>query len=782
MNKTKSVVLSIFVLLFLLFVFPLFHAQELQTLTEQQIKDIHSQKPEDIDFAKLSPQEIAQLTTVQKQGVTAEQIKDHLEKIDDLSKFKNAQTALQLHFGTTVKSLGQGAKITGTILQATTGAGESIELSSKQGWELTLTDKGEILVTRPHVINRNQIANTDAFTLTENVDLVLEDGTTIKQIKNISFKQGKAYVKKGKEATVDAYHLYAKENEVTLYFNELPESQENYFSILPEGISIGTTESGLVHVDPQPGNKLFAMVKRNYATLPPSLVPDDRDTLSIQVSDGDGLQVTSREESGFTPLITHQDKNGAVQIRTGRMAFHLEYGKILVSQSKPLPFDKPLEEIPSSVAFELTQGATTLRTSSSNRFVLLRSDTEIAGTNMGLRVSNSIDVNSMKTREDLQFKYPALTFAIKDVDAEIQQIETALQEIAEGKLEALLTLGLVPRLEHLKTIKIQKVSSNLVQFIDEWLEQNTERAKKITGFVFDGDFNAAAGGGEETGKFVFGERLVDASTLLEHPIRGRTPSQIVDHEYAHLLDNYIIRDEEHYPREIRDRQGVEARYNQLLTSEFIRLTQTESFKKLRGELDAFQTRINHLGSLKEGKVTLADIEEQYGKIPPEEYAPYDGSFLHNTQPLIGMPLLTLEINEHLQTLENIPSVINDIRAGLSGAANKYPPARKYEQKFDQFIREETGLPPYAFKDYGDAEANHKFAEVSSTLTEIDRDVARRKIAQGNDFFRQATQLAYDTGKMSREDYSYRMENYCARNPCGKCVIYTLTCTPEPAVP
>ncbi|HII88528.1 TPA: hypothetical protein HA253_02965, partial [Candidatus Woesearchaeota archaeon] len=79
MNKTKSVVLSIFVLLFLLFVFPLFHAQELQTLTEQQIKDIHSQKPEDIDFAKLSPQEIAQLTTVQKQGVAAEQIKDHLE-------------------------------------------------------------------------------------------------------------------------------------------------------------------------------------------------------------------------------------------------------------------------------------------------------------------------------------------------------------------------------------------------------------------------------------------------------------------------------------------------------------------------------------------------------------------------------------------------------------------------------------------------------------------------------------------------------------------------------
>lgn len=221
---------------------------------------------------------------------------------------------------------------------------------------------------------------------------------------------------------------------------------------------------------------------------------------------------------------------------------------------------------------------------------------------------------------------------------------------------------------------------------------------------------------------------------------------------------------------------------------------SDAFKQMIGGLQKFQQRLAALSELKrfsERPLSPEDMEKEHGKISPEEYEPYDSFLLFNLANELSQPLTAFAHAEHgeEEKLENIPSVVFEIHELLKDMRTEYLPAKKYEQQFVKFIKEETGLPPYAFRDYNKerdtatslVSAPH-FAEVSSTLTEINRDLVRRKIAQGNDFLREATQLAYDTEKIDAEEYAYRMGAYCVSHPCGKCLMYTLTCTQEPASP
>ena len=135
-----------------------------------------------------------------------------------------------------------------------------------------------------------------------------------------------------------------------------------------------------------------------------------------------------------------------------------------------------------------------------------------------------------------------------------------------------------------------------------------------------------------------------------------------------------------------------------------------------------------------------------------------------------------------QEVKDLPDVISETEASLESFSEKYPPSAEAHKKFVQLIQNKFLLPPYAFRDYGDGgPGEHRFAEVSSTFTEVDKEDVRRGISQGNTFIRDATQLAYDSSKISREEYEYRMGNYCENNQCGKCLIYALTCTPEAEV-
>jgi len=88
-----------------------------------------AEEPEPADLSRMTTEDIAALTKDQKNALTAEQLKYHLEKIGDLHEFKNAGTALEAKFGTKILDLASGARLTGTILTATTGQRETINLS-----------------------------------------------------------------------------------------------------------------------------------------------------------------------------------------------------------------------------------------------------------------------------------------------------------------------------------------------------------------------------------------------------------------------------------------------------------------------------------------------------------------------------------------------------------------------------------------------------------------------------------------------------------------------------
>ena len=114
---------------------------------------------------------------------------------------------------------------------------------------------------------------------------------------------------------------------------------------------------------------------------------------------------------------------------------------------------------------------------------------------------------------------------------------------------------------------------------------------------------------------------------------------------------------------------------------------------------------------------------------------------------------------------------------------KHPSFVKLHERLEKLTKEKFLLPPYAFHDYAVKssfsdllkERKHSFAEVSSTYTEYSREEVQKSIRRGNDFVRKATQLAYDSGKIDKQEYEYRMGTYCKSNECGPCLIYTLPC-------
>ncbi|MEK6899882.1 MAG: hypothetical protein AABX05_02045, partial [Nanoarchaeota archaeon] len=335
-----------------------------------------------IDFSKV-PEKYAEKVDAKK-AIDAGRGKDlpsniigaNFEEIDDLSAQVDssaAETAIKDKYHLRdVYSLGPSAKIRNGILitqddPVSKNKIDSLELGLKGGWKIRVDDDGVIYATPAYLdfskgevvnteITDGQISTEDHFTVDEKVSFLSSADQKI-TVEGASFNGKQMYVREGDTAQFDSildtngFEVEAKKD-INIYLGQIDNPQGNYIQLVKGqqvfdsdeikaqmerlGFRSGeevTTRMVINSVDeeitviPQPGNRLFNMVKRAYSPelfvygpesgVSSTLVADDRDTLKITVSPGAQADVESRTNKGEIPSLT-QSGSGVVEIRTGR--------------------------------------------------------------------------------------------------------------------------------------------------------------------------------------------------------------------------------------------------------------------------------------------------------------------------------------------------------------------------------------------------------------------------------------------------------------------------------
>lgn len=474
------------------------------------------------DWSKIPPNRVpeipadkldySQLNSVQRLEMTVEQISSHLSKIDNLAadvKEDRAREAIKQNYQVTIVSLSSNAKIVDNVLHAEFGERDSFDLNGKPAWKLEVGDDGKIRVLEPEEIIEQKISSQDSFTLVAETRFT-STGGSVNTVQHLSFKNGQAYVREGDSAKIGDYEIPAESNPVDVYFDPTTKPTGNYVSISENGLDISTTPGKTIKIIPQAGNRLFNMVKRDYSTDPPTLVPSEKDTLEITVSNGDDLEVISRANSGKTPLFRHHDEKGETKIKTGRMNFIIKEGNLKVDSLKPFSEGREPIDITNSVAFELVSDSDnfkgTFRTSSSNRFIVLQNEKQIVGNNLGLEVSDLIEDNMMKSIFDLGKKYPNIIFNF----------------YAPALMEKSYDLEGIPG-------EYTDITANMAQYTNQLLQEQPGVADNLHVISFH-TLPYTEGG---FGNLEIGERSLEAENFLVQPTRNLngpldfTPKEVI---------------------------------------------------------------------------------------------------------------------------------------------------------------------------------------------------------------------------------------------------------------
>ncbi len=234
----------------------------------------------------------------------------------------------------------------------------------------------------------------------------------------------------------------------------------------------------------------------------------------------------------------------------------------------------------------------------------------------------------------------------------------------------------------------------------------------------------------------------------EHPERPLHPLRLLNHEVAHVEDELILLQEQNLKSttqtapQLPASESLEQKYNAIVIKMFDSLKNDPKFQALVTQAGAFKTKVpDPTLSAKES----VDILFRNSAV---------SSIQKGDAPTIMGNLESAKIVSTIVKDQDLQKLIGELQL---------------------VIHQQTGgFPLYAFHNYGD-ETNPAFHELSSTYTEIPPEKVRREIVGGNPFVRDATQLAFDSDKITEQEYRYRMGSYCQRNQCGKCLLYTLAC-------
>jgi len=380
------------------------------------------------------------------------------------------------------------------------------------------------------------------------------------------------------------------------------------------------------------------------------------------------------------------------------------------------------------VAFELVlkeeEKDSLIRTSSSNRWQVTVNNEQVTVNNdvvnelaFGLKVSDQLEFNRIKTIEDLKYIYPDIEFEIFQKTLEIMS--------AGGEFTTI------------KIPSLKSITSNMAQFVTEWLDSNPTTDAYVNKILFYDEAQAAAL--PIPGVFIFGEAVLVPGGKV---IRSITDAkQIGDHELRHGFDNYIEHYEtEDFSREEIESEGIQSKYRELAQRSMIKIRNDEELVKIANAMDHLVTK-SGAHTLHKFETALKDTDE----IP----------FLHGH--FLKIYAEAPDTDEAFRAQQLAKQYVSRVRQ-LTGL---YPYAFKgYERGEDR---------------------PKEYAEIPTVGSEREDPYLRLRIAQGDDVARDTVQMEYDAGVIPKEKYLYLMGEHCEGSNCGRCKYYSLTCLSRPEI-
>jgi len=688
----------------------------------------------------------ADLNGEQRMQMSSSQIAGNFNNIENLATDVNsesAKAAIQETYGVVMKNFRDGAQIRDNVIKATFGEEGWVNLQKlSTGAGAEVDSEGNIKVTDSTTLPQEGTYTTnyqkDTLVQIGEQELLFGQG-------DLQVQEGKFVVKRGSQTVINGYTISSSTNDINIYFNNKPSAPENYFAIFDNSISMGslpnnevvievlpppefTTSYLLDGIDPKTTgytNELLGMVLKKYnKDEARNLIPNDyglvrdKSYLKVTLTNGNTLDITSRKDEGLTPLFEHHG-NSITKIQSGLLNFQISNeGFKLASVEEPKwnVYDR------NSVAFELVSDSTDhiLRMTSSNRYAELDSSgLEVASSNIGLEVTNSWEINMIKTPDDLRVKYPKITFeSFRDsVSADLNYPEK-FEEYPTGSDES---------------------RYNAIQLVDQWLRDKPS----IENYVTTIDINSFKTYGS-LGKIGIYDLELLPSLFQKNSFRYMlSASAVLNHELGHVLDFHI------QSQETTVDNSLLSMYN-----DYASKTVDELYSNPR--LIAFFEKL-------EGEEGLIDYINNV--IIPKHY-PYTVPIdLHSTDPYVKA------------------NNLHSIDTSLKKIADEYPGVfeeqtlTNFNTEINDVIRDNTGLYAYSFFILLPEEGS---AELLTTYGELPTELAQRSPGLAQLEYDRVMSLdppAPDWLHQPAEERYWEIvggpdSSYCQENDCGPCKAYT----------
>jgi len=394
----------------------------------------------------------------------------------------------------------KGISHKGKFVTPTNFPSECLFFATEDGIKVILPD-GAVL---------EKISSTDGVTIkTDYGGATLPNGVKINGI--LDFEKGVPVVRAGNSVIYGEYVIdqLLSNNDVYIFSQQPSQSSiyndKNYVVINDQELTINSIPGSKIGLEIMPGNELFNTFKNS--------LPDLKDSLKIIVSDGDRIEVKSREDEDRVPLLKHiSSEHGKTIIENGELPIELDKDGIRMQTGKLNEFyesvaypesieeaQKLFEKRKESVALEIESDSEKaknliLRVGSANTFEFYEKSEKsprLIFDSYGFPISDRISDNLFQSVDDLTLKYPNIYF------------------------------------------EDQGASPFLVQAVNKWLEEHKPRViKKITlhpGLKTAADYDK---------QMILGESMIRLTYIPERTTRVNIYESL-DHEYTHLIIHYL---------------------------------------------------------------------------------------------------------------------------------------------------------------------------------------------------------------------------------------------------
>lgn len=575
---------------------------------------------------------------------------------------------------------------------------------------------------------------------------------------NLYYENGQFFIKVGEKVIIDKVKFIPlRKHNINVYFEETFDPSkhldENYYYSYGNKMILHSTKDGGISVE----------ILENHRILN----TDEKDKLTVKLRNGDGLVFLNREKNGLVPKILHKSsKEGWMLLsNNGFNDIFFDNEKFSVKPPEELSLEKIKKEKYQSVPFEIASDSekidSKLRFNAYRQFSIISKENNerISFNKWRLPVSNRIEDNSLQTLEQLKEKYPLIDF----------------------RTEQYKESGVPPYLLYLTDNFLESKKGEPI--FDEIFYSDAYHAAVI---LFERDE-------KEMTTLSLGRGLMDVNepAWYKKGIRDiKNPFDVLDHEYEHLLDVIIEREEKKLIKSPRQTQPFD--YLRSLDDPEIDeiLFKRNSAKSVK-ELDDLQKQILDIYSKKySSKMTL---QEKYNEIALKaKNKLIEDKELQNS--------LIKIINEAKKNYDfgkggSLSAIDEGINKGIDSRfvdqlAGHYFPfladiqeLKETSSKITELIKEKTGIPYiYAFYNsgIGGSVINSNYAELSGTYKEQSIETRKSNINSYNpavaETYKKLTQLSFDSGKMNIKDYEYLM-GPCKTRDCidKKCIGYQLLC-------